>query len=154
MTNRLMDQKKDWWKGFFLKRQVQPEQNHSPSTFADVSGCTPKPIRQYHSRIIGLIHQRSMWAPRQWGWCHQSDSWKSKIGMNISKFKYRVGYTATSCGRVGRDEMHISHFSTRSLPTNGRTGRLTDQRTGKASYRVACLQLKRKKQVITLSSLV
>ena len=61
----------------------------------------------------------------------------------------KAGYTATSCGRVGRGG--YARFPTLRLddlygPTNQPTDQPTDQPTNrrmdKASYRVACLQLK------------
>ncbi|MEE3021833.1 MAG: hypothetical protein VX367_04230 [SAR324 cluster bacterium] len=55
-----------------------------------------------------------------------------------------AGYTAISCGRVGRSGN--ARFPTLQLerdgPTNGPTDGPTDGRTDKASYRVACPQLK------------
>ena len=55
---------------------------------------------------------------------------------------------ATSCGRVGRGGN--ARFPTFQLerdgPTDQPTDRPTDGRTDKASYRVACPQLKRKKE--------
>ena len=48
----------------------------------------------------------------------------------------KAGYTAIRCGRVGRGGN--AHFPTFRLDGYGRT----DQRTDKASYRVACPQLK------------
>ena len=57
----------------------------------------------------------------------------------------KAGYTATSCGRVGRGGN--ARFPTFRLdhlygPTNQPTNRPTDRRTDKGSYRVACPQLK------------
>ena len=53
----------------------------------------------------------------------------------------KAGYTATSCGRVGRSGNARFHTFQLML-TDGRTDGQTDGRTDKASYRVACLQLK------------
>ena len=56
----------------------------------------------------------------------------------------KAGYTATSCGRVGRGGN--ARFPTFQLdhhgPTDQRTNGPTDGRTDKPSYRVACPQLK------------
>ena len=51
-------------------------------------------------------------------------------------------YTATSCGWVGRGGN--ARFPTFQLEREGRMDRPTDGGTDKASYRVACPQLKRK----------
>ena len=60
----------------------------------------------------------------------------------------KAGYTAnTSCGRVGRGTLFDSCSRTdqrTDRPTDGRT----DGRTDKASYRVACPQLKTKIPVV------
>ena len=57
----------------------------------------------------------------------------------------KAGYTAnTSCGRVGRGGN--AHFHTFQLDHHGPTDGPTDGRTEKASYRVACPQLKRKRR--------
>ena len=52
----------------------------------------------------------------------------------------KAGYTAISCGRVGRGGN--ARFPTFRLDGYGRTDGPTDRRTDKASYRVACPQLK------------
>ena len=62
--------------------------------------------------------------------------------------KNKAGYTAnTSCGRVGRGGN--ARFHTFQLdhhgPTNRPTDQLTNGRTDKASYRVACPRLKNQK---------
>ena len=58
----------------------------------------------------------------------------------------KAGYTATSCGQVGRGG-NVRFNSFRLVltdgPTNQRTDGRTDGRTDKASYRVACPQLKK-----------
>ena len=54
------------------------------------------------------------------------------------KKRNKAGYTAISCGRVGRGRN--ARFPTFRLVL---TDRRTDRRTDKASYRVACPQLKR-----------
>ena len=61
----------------------------------------------------------------------------------------KAGYTAnTSCGRVGRGgnarfhTLQLDHHGRTNRPTDGRTDEPTDGRTDKASYRVACPQLK------------
>ena len=54
--------------------------------------------------------------------------------------KNKSGYTATSCGRVGRGGN--ARFPTFRLDHYGRTDRRTDRWTDKDSYRVACPQLK------------
>ena len=60
-----------------------------------------------------------------------------------SKKMNKAGYTATSCGRVGRGRN--ARFPTFRLNhLYGPTDRPTDGRTDKASYRVACPQLKNK----------
>ena len=56
--------------------------------------------------------------------------------------KNKAGYAAISCGRVGRGGN--ARFPTFRLDGYGRTDQRTDGRTDKASYRVACPQLKRK----------
>ena len=56
----------------------------------------------------------------------------------------KAGYTATSCGRVGRSGNARFH-TFRLVLTDGPTDRPTDRRTDKASYRVACPQLKMQK---------
>ena len=57
------------------------------------------------------------------------------------QIRNKAGYTATSCGRVGRGGN--AHFHTfRLVLTDGPTDEPTDGRTDKASYRVACPQLK------------
>ena len=61
---------------------------------------------------------------------------KKKLLESVNK----AGYTATSCGRVGRGGN--ASFPTFQLERDGRT----DGRTDKASYRVACPQLKRVKE--------
>ena len=55
--------------------------------------------------------------------------------------KNKAGYTAISCGRVGRGGN--ARFLTFRLDGYGRTDGPTDRPTDKASYRVACPQLKR-----------
>ena len=58
----------------------------------------------------------------------------------------KAGYTATSCGQVGRGgnaRFHSFRLVLTDGPTNQRTDGRTDGRTDKASYRVACPQLKR-----------
>ena len=58
--------------------------------------------------------------------------------------KNKVGYTATSCGWVGRGG--YARFPTfRLMLMDRRTDGQTDQRMDKASYGVACPQLKKKK---------
>ena len=52
----------------------------------------------------------------------------------------KAGYTAISCGRVGRGGN--ARFPTFQLERDGPTDQQTNQRTDKASYRVACPQLK------------
>ena len=65
----------------------------------------------------------------------------------------KAGYTAISCGRVGRGGYAQKPSNTLIFalfdscprtdgPTDRRTDRPTDRRTDKASYRVACPQLK------------
>ena len=59
----------------------------------------------------------------------------------------KAGYTATSCGRVGRGgnmRFHTFQLVHTNGPTDQRTDRLTNGRMDKASYRVACPQLKNK----------
>ena len=51
-----------------------------------------------------------------------------------SRCQLRAGGQGRKCA--------FSHFLTRSPRTNGPTGKPTDRRTDKASYRVACAQLK------------
>ena len=62
----------------------------------------------------------------------------------------KAGYTATSCGRVGRGGN--ARFPTCRLDGYGRTDRRTDRRTDgrtdKASYRVTCPQLKTNNDII------
>ena len=64
----------------------------------------------------------------------------------------KAGYTAISCGRVGRSGN--ARFPTFQLDDPGRTNGPTDQRTDgwtdKASYRVACPQLKTNCETITV----
>ena len=55
----------------------------------------------------------------------------------------KAGYTATSCGRVGRSGNARFH-TFRLVLTDGPTDRPTDGWTDKASYRVTCPQLKTK----------
>ena len=62
-------------------------------------------------------------------------TWLAEALMN------KAGYTATSCGRVGRGG--YARFSTFRLVL---TDQRTDGPTDKASYRVACPQLKRKRK--------
>ena len=71
------------------------------------------------------------------------------------KKKNKAGYTATSCRRVGSLGGN-ARFSTFQLERDGATDQRTEERTDKASYRVACPQLKRKKrkQVIQGSHMV
>ena len=64
---------------------------------------------------------------------------KEKKEKEEEKKKNKAGYTATSCGRVGRSGNARFH-TFRLVLTNGPT----DRRTDKASYRVACPQLKTK----------
>ena len=49
--------------------------------------------------------------------------------------KNKAGYTAISCGRVGRGRN--ARFPTFQLDHHGPTNQPTNQRTDKASYRVA-----------------
>ena len=57
----------------------------------------------------------------------------------------KAGYTATSCGWVGRGG--YARFPTfRLMLMDRRTDEPMDQRMDKASYRVACPQLKKKSQ--------
>ena len=62
--------------------------------------------------------------------------------------KNKAGYTVnTSCGRVGRGgnaRFHTFQLDHHDGPTNGPTDGRTYRRTDKASYRVACPQLKSK----------
>ena len=73
----------------------------------------------------------------------------------------KAGYTATSCGRVGRggnagfrlfDSMVTDGPTDR--PTDGPMDGPTDGRTDKASYRVACPQLKSISEVFRMSPIV
>ena len=67
-------------------------------------------------------------------------------GLSTRKKKEnKAGYTATSCGQVGRGgnaRFHSFRLVLTDGPTNQRTDGRTDGRTDKASYRVACPQLK------------
>ena len=62
--------------------------------------------------------------------------------------KNKAGYTAISCGRVGRGgNTRFPIFQLeRDGPTDRPTNQPTDGRTDKASYRVACPQLKNGKK--------
>ena len=62
----------------------------------------------------------------------------------------KAGYTATSCGRVGRSGNARFHTFQLML-TDGRTDGQTDGRTDKASYRNACPQLKMKLEILNFS---
>ena len=69
----------------------------------------------------------------------------------------KAGYTATSCGWVGRGgnarfySFRLNGYGRTDQQTdgrtdgrtNGRTDRRTDRRTGKASYKVACVRPKK-----------
>ena len=69
---------------------------------------------------------------------------------DVGKKMNKAGYTATSCRRVGRGGN--ARFPTFQFERDGQTSKWTDgpmdRRTDKASYRVACPQLKRIKNVI------
>ena len=73
-----------------------------------------------------------------------------ELGKEIKgeKRENKAGYTAISCGRVGRGGN--ARLPTFQLDGYGRadgpTDRPTDRRTDKASYRVACPQLKRQRK--------
>ena len=62
--------------------------------------------------------------------------------------KNKAGYTAISCGRVGRGRnarfptFQLDHHGPTDRPTDRWTDGRTDGRMDKASYRVACPQLK------------
>ena len=62
-------------------------------------------------------------------------------GNQRGKKRNKAGYTATSCGRVGRGGN--ARFPTFQLERDRPTDQPTDRRTDKASYRVACPQLKK-----------
>ena len=55
----------------------------------------------------------------------------------------KTGYTAVSCGQVGRGGYECFRFLLTNRPTDRPTDRSTYGWTDKASYRVACPQLKK-----------
>ena len=65
----------------------------------------------------------------------------------IRKKENKAGYTATSCGRVGRGGN--ARFPTLQLERDGPTNGPTNGQTDKASYRVACPQLKNRKKKLS-----
>ena len=67
---------------------------------------------------------------------HNSDFWCLDKQGRIHGHQLRTGGQGQKCA--------FSHFSTRAWRTNRRTDGPTDRRTDKASYRVACPQLKKR----------
>ena len=81
-----------------------------------------------------------------WSRCEDNYLTYRKCKRNVQRLVdlNKAGYTAISCERVGRGGN--ARFPTFQLerdgPTNRPTDQPTDRRTDKASYRVACPQLK------------
>ena len=100
--------------------QVKPV----PIIFAEVFLKTVGPLAVIHfpAKQAPIIEPRDIYAGYIIGWLN------------------KAGYTAISCGRLGRGGN--ARFLTFRLDGYRRTDRRTDRRMDKASYRVACPQLK------------
>ena len=96
--------------------------------FAEVFLKTVGPLAVIHfpAKQAPIIEPRDIYAGYIIGWLNNAE------------------YTAISCGRVGRGGN--ARFLTFRLDGYGRTDRPTNGRTDKASYRVACPQLKIKRK--------
>ena len=92
--------------------------------------------------IKSILHCRSSLLPSYCIFAHFQAILRREAHRFCFIPKNKAGYTAnTSCGRVGRGG--YAHFHTfRLVFTDRPTNRRTNGRTDKASYRVACPQLK------------
>ena len=107
--------------------------------------------------MLNLTQHISVWKSLIMAHCvvtfHHSTQYFCPISFEKCNTKEnKAGYTATSCGRVGKGgnarfpSFQLDHYGPTDRRTDGRNDEPMDGRTDKASFRVACPQLKKGKQ--------